>query len=290
MIQTALEKTLLAYARSFPIRKGKVRLINALWPYLGGGVMRLATLRHGGYRVKCDLRETLQRQFYFFGTYFVEEEILAHWDRFARTSNVIFDLGANAGIYSLAAAAAASSHVRVHAFEPTPEIAFGLRDTVVANDLSPNIVVHEIAVSERSGAATLIRCRGGADESNGGMNFIIEGADDGADRVGTISIDAFCEVRAIDRIDLLKMDIQGHEAAALRGAERMLSEGRIQTIFLELNWAAPGSPSSAQDCIDLLSDAGYKFAAPNGDLLWSPSGPWLKSCADIIATRLDVLS
>lgn len=285
MRPTVLETTLLSYARGFPLRKGKIRLVNALWPYMGGGFMRSATLRHGGYRIKCDLREILQRQFYFFGTYFVEEELLAHWDRFASTSSVVFDIGANAGIYSLAAAAAAGSQVQVHAFEPTPEIASGLSDTIAENGLSANIFVHQLAVSEQAGTATLMRFRGGGDNSNGGMNFIVEGADADAESVGTISIDEFCETQGIEHIDLLKMDIQGHEASALRGARRMLSGGRIGTIFLELNWAPPGEWSSAQECVDLLSDAGYAFAAPSGDLCWRSSGPWLRSCVDIVAAK-----
>lgn len=288
MIQSFLDRLLIAYARRFPVRRGKIRLVNALWPLTGGGAVRSATLVHGGYTIKCDLREVLQRQFYFFGTYFVEEEILAQWDRLARTSNVIFDIGANAGIYSLAAAAV-NPQIQVHAFEPTPEIARGLRETIAANGLASNILVHELAVSERSGTAALMRYRGG-DDTNGGMNFIVEWTDAGTESVGTVSIDEFCEAQAIDRIDLLKMDIQGHEASALRGAGRMLSEGRVGTIFLELNWAEPGEPSSAQECIDLLSDAGYQFAAPSGSLSWSSAGAWLRSCADIIATRPGVQS
>lgn len=288
MTQSVLETLLLAYARGFPVRKGKIRLVNALWPRLGGGVMRSAKLIHGGYTVKCDLREVLQRQFYFFGTYFVEEEILAQWDRFARGSRVIFDVGANAGIYSLAAVAV-NPQVQVHAFEPTPEIARGLRETIAENRLGSNISVHELAVSERTGRAALMRYRG-SDDTNGGMNFIVEQSDASAESVGTTSIDEFCDAQGIEMIDLLKMDIQGHEASALRGAERMLSEGRIGTIFLELNWGPPGEPSSAQECIDLLSNAGYKFAAPSGALSWSAAGPWLRSCADIIATRAGVQS
>lgn len=290
MSHTILEAALLAYARGFPFRKGKIRLVNTLWRYMGGGVMRSAILRHGGYRIKCDLRELLQRQFYFFGTYLVEEDILAHWDRFASTANVVFDIGANVGIYSLAAAASASPQVRVHAFEPTPEIASGLMETVSENGLSSNIFVHQLAVSDRPGTAMLMRCRGGGDHSNGGMNFIVESADAGAERVDTISIDAFCEEQGIEHIDLLKMDIQGHEAPALRGARRMLLEGRVGTIFIELNWAAPGEWSSAQECIDLLSDAGYIFADPGSDLSWRPSGPWLRACVDIVATRLEASS
>ena len=100
----------------------------------------------------------LQRQFYFFGTYFLEEQILDCWTKAARGAEVIFDVGANSGIYSLAALASQPNAV-VHAFEPTPEIAGRLRQTGQLNHLS-NLIVHEVAVMSHSGRAILRRFRG----------------------------------------------------------------------------------------------------------------------------------
>ena len=65
----------------------------------------MATLKHGGFKMSCDLSEMLQRQFYFFGTYFLEEDILSCWETAAKGAKVVLDVGANAGIYSLAALA-----------------------------------------------------------------------------------------------------------------------------------------------------------------------------------------
>ena len=79
----------------------------------------------------CDLGEMLQRQFYFFGTYFLEEDILRCWEAAAKGAKVVLDVGANAGIYSLAALAA-QPDVTVYAFEPTPRncsSAAGKRET-----------------------------------------------------------------------------------------------------------------------------------------------------------------
>jgi hypothetical protein len=118
---STFERLLLFYARRFPMRRGKLRVINSLWRAAVGGqkTRRLATLKHGGLTMSCDLSEMLQRQFYFFGTYFVEEDILACWEHAANGARVIFDVGANAGIFSLAALAV-QPDATVHAFEPTP--------------------------------------------------------------------------------------------------------------------------------------------------------------------------
>src|SRR5207302_10906633 len=142
---SVLEKVLIMYARRFPIRRGKLRVINSLWREAIGdqGTCRMAVLNHGRFKMPCDVTEMLQRQFYFFGTYFLEEDILACWEASAREANVILDVGANSGIYSLAALAI-QPNAFVHAFEPTPEIAARLRATAKLNGLG-NLYVHEMA-------------------------------------------------------------------------------------------------------------------------------------------------
>ena len=110
----------------------------------------------------CDLGEMLQRQFYFFGTYFLEEDILSCWEAAAKGAKLILDVGANAGIYSLAALAI-QPHATVHAFEPTAEIAARLRATAMLNGLD-HLNVHEAAVLNKNGQAALT-ARGASSDS-----------------------------------------------------------------------------------------------------------------------------
>jgi FkbM family methyltransferase len=286
MPSPALENLLILYARHFPLRRGKLRIVDALWRTAIGerDTRRLAHLNHGGFRMECDVSEILQRQFYFFGTYFLEDALLACWERAARNAAVVFDIGANAGIYSLAAAAA-QPHATIHAFEPTPEIAERLRKTVAANGLH-RVHVHEVAVSAQSGSANLVRFRGELG-TNGGMNYITTTpADPELASIRTVSLDDFCAEHAVDRIDLLKMDIQGHEPRALEGAAGLLSSGSIGTIFTELNWAAKGvadCPASA--AVRILDDAGYRFSEPGPQLQWRKSGSWMRALSDVLARR-----
>jgi FkbM family methyltransferase len=286
MTPSLLERMLIAYARKFPIQRGKVRLINQFWRSAAGtDTQRTASLVYGDYRIPANLAEMLQRQFYFFGTYFLERKILAHWQGFAQSAKVVFDVGANAGIYSFAAAAA-NGDAQIHAFEPTPEIATRLRAGVEANGLS-QLHVHEAAVSSQSGSAQLKRWSGEGEGANEGMNFISGSSDiQDSETVATVSLDDCCQRAGIKQIDLMKMDIQGHEAAALRGAHRILSEGALHVLFLELNWGAtPQDPSAARDCIEILSAAGFRFAVPGPRLVWRDAGPWLWPVSDIIAKR-----
>jgi FkbM family methyltransferase len=284
-----LERALIAYARSFPLRKGKLRVIDRLWRAAAGsrGTARLAHLRYGRLKMPCDLTETLQRQFYFFGTYFVEEQILDCWTKAAEQAQVIFDIGANSGIYSLAALSSQPNAV-VHAFEPTPEIAARLQKTAQLNHLN-NLLVHELAVMSHSGQAILRRYRGDFG-TNEGMNYICgETGELAAERVQTVCLDEFCREHRIDRIDLLKLDIQGNEHSVLQGAEGLVKRGQLGTIFMELNWADKiGAGCPATESIRLLAEGGYRFASPADCHNWRPAGNWLRGRSDIIACRFEV--
>lgn len=287
MQPSAFENALVYYARHFPIRRGKFRVINLLWRTAarGHGTRRLTSLKHGGLKMSCDLSEDLQRQFYFFGTYFLEEDILECWKNEARGAKMIFDVGANAGIFSLAALAV-QHDATVHAFEPTPEIASRLRDTAAMNRLD-GLHVHEVAVYSENGIAALRRFRGETG-TNEGMNYITTAARDaGAELVQTVGLDRFCADHAIDRIDLLKLDIQGNEHKALEGAAQMLSTGQVGTVFIELNWAqqAIGAVCPATEAIRLLEKTGYWFSRPGRRLHWEKSGEWMGTMSDIVARK-----
>lgn len=283
MQPSVFERLLVAYARYFPVRRGKMRVIDACWTGANGrrSTNRLATLKYGGLKMKCDVSEMLQRQFYFFGTYLMSEGLIDCWSNEARGARIVLDVGANAGIFSLAALAAEPA-TTVHAFEPTPEIAAGLRETATLNGLD-RLYVHQAAVSSVSGHATLRRFRGEFG-TNQGMNFITDG-DSGGEIVATVCLDRFCVDQGIDRIDLLKLDIQGNEHQALAGAADLLSRGRIGMIFTELNWAADPETCPARASIRLLENADYVFSRPGRRLHWERAGDWMLTLSDIVARR-----
>jgi FkbM family methyltransferase len=282
-MSSLFEELLILYARRFPVRRGKLRIVDALWRATTGrnGSHRFAILKYGGFKVQCDLNQMLQRQFYFFGTYLLEENVLRCWMDAAADAKVVFDVGANAGIYSLAALATQPS-AAVHAFEPTPEIAVQLRADAQLNGLN-RLHVHEAAVFKSDGYATLKRCRGQL-ESNEGMNFISTDMNGPGERVKTISLDRFCQEHSIQHVDLIKLDVQGQEHSVLQGAQQLIKSRRLQTIFMELNWSRQQhGPCPASDSIQLLDRAGYWFSKPGKRLDWEKAGDWLHSLSDVVA-------
>lgn len=250
-------RALKAYMVHFPVTKGKGRLLSLLWkPLSSGQYIRETTLRQADVKLCCDLTMTLQRHLYFFGGY--ETENCAYWMTLARRARTVFDIGANVGLYSLLAAAA-NPHCRIHAFEPTSEVVDILMANIRLNKF-PNILVRPVAVGAISGDGFLHR-RSGTDGCSEGMNFVTPARREDSDvPVAMLSLDDYCRDNGIERIDLMKLDIEGGEHDALMGAQRLLEEKAIDCLFLELvEWAAERSGHTTGEVKSLLVDAGYQI-------------------------------
>jgi FkbM family methyltransferase len=85
----------------------------------------------------------------------------------------------------------------------------------------------ELRLTSHSGAHSLLEV--------GDMRFYDEPVDIlPPERIETVTLDRLCEDRGIDILDVLKMDIQGGELMALKGAKTMLARGAIRLIVLEV--------------------------------------------------------
>jgi FkbM family methyltransferase len=245
------------YFRYFPMRRGKERLLQWLWkPLSFGCYRRITTLKDIPVEVECDLTQWIQRHLYFFGEY--EPGEVAFWSRLSRKAAMIFDVGANVGIYSLSAAVN-NQHAMIHAFEPTPEVFATLQANLRRNHCD-GVTTHNMAVGKTTGAVFLHRCRG-VDGANEGMNYVSDVRERDSDiEIRRVSLDDFCDQQGIQEIDLVKMDIEGNELQALQGAQNLLARKRINTLFLEINdWALARANSKPADVIELLDRADYQL-------------------------------
>lgn len=143
-------------------------------------------------------------------------------------------------------------------------------------------------MSNRDGQAILRRFRGELG-TNEGMNYICSDTGDwDGERIPTVCLDKFCERRGITHIDLLKLDVQGHEHSVLQGAEGLIKFGRVKIIFMELNWARHmGARCPATESVQLLAQAGYHFAAPDDCAKWRQAGSWLQNLDDVMVRRFE---
>ncbi len=148
-----------------------------------------------------------------------------------RPGMTFIDIGANIGYYTLLGAEAVGPNGQVIAFEPDPHNLHVLKKNLALNHCT-NVVVEARAVSDRSGPLELFLSR----ELFGDHKSYRERGTGREARpsipIESVSLDEYVEGRAL-RVDVIKMDIQGAEPAALRGMERTLAGNRDIILVME---------------------------------------------------------
>jgi FkbM family methyltransferase len=140
------------------------------------------------------------------------------------SDGTFLDVGGHVGLVSFAIAVARPD-VTIHAFEPNPMNASAWRRNQVLNG-STSAHLTEAGVSDKDGSMGFSLL---GDSASGAMREV------GGDLVPVVTLDSYCNTYDIQRIDVLKIDVQGHEEAVLRGAHGLLSSGAIATIVCEVN-------------------------------------------------------
>ncbi len=181
---------------------------------------------------------------------------LASW---VRPGTVALDVGANRGIWSW--------HMRrlgahVHAFEPNPKLARQLRAAL------PEVSVHACALSDREGEAELrfpvvrgVVYDGWATVET--ANRFATLATEGERRV-PIRLRRLDEFR-LARVDFVKIDVEGHELAVLRGGEETLRRCRPILLFEADDRHRPGTVAA---CRTWLAGLGYRVTPATSPGMW----------------------
>ncbi|MDP3069245.1 MAG: FkbM family methyltransferase [Opitutaceae bacterium] len=173
---------------------------------------------------------------------------------------VAIDGGANRGDYSraiFAAARAAGLAAEVHAFEPAPACVAALRSAFGA-EKGFHLVPH--ALSDRAGEATLHDGREGSSQASLVPRAEHAGGSAAAITVPLARLDDYLGAQGITRVDLLKLDVEGHELAALRGLGDRLRPGEVDAIQFEYGGAALDAGTTLRDLYRLLEARGYVLA------------------------------
>jgi FkbM family methyltransferase len=169
--------------------------------------------------------------------------------RFAAQRVTVLDIGANVGDYAKEVVAEFGGQASVWALEPAPSTCEMLRRSV--RDLE-NVRVRNVGVSDQAQRAKLFTRAPGAKVAS-----LYEDHWDQGDRhelVELTTIDEFCAREGLDYVHLLKLDIEGHELAALAGAKRMLTDHRIEVVQFEFGTGNLASRTYLRDFYDILVD------------------------------------
>lgn len=189
--------------------------------------MRVVRLGRGA-RLEVDLSSAMGREVYYFGS--TGSEVAGLLRRVLRSGMTFVDAGANMGEFTVRAAGRVGPLGRVVALEASPATADHLRRNVGLNRLE-NVRVVEAAVFEHDGPQTFHLGRGpdsgssslSTPHDHSGESITVEG----------ISLDALARREAIDRVDCIKLDVEGAELPALRGAVGLLGGASPPLVVLE---------------------------------------------------------
>ncbi|MDP4261655.1 MAG: FkbM family methyltransferase [Bacteroidota bacterium] len=165
-------------------------------------------MKHYGYQVENEM-------FWVGLTNGWEKESLKLWLKLCTKSEVIFDLGANTGIYSLVAKTIAPD-AKVFAFEPVKRIYKKLRENIDLNGY--DVVAVEKAVSDKDGTAVIY------DTSTEHIyavtvNKNLSSPDEKVveTTIETVTLDSFIRENNLKKVDLMKIDVETHEPEVLAG-------------------------------------------------------------------------
>lgn len=136
------------------------------------------------------------------------------------------DIGANRGIYSYWMSHAVGDQGRVYAFEPQPELHQELEKLIQTFKLQ-NVSQVELALSSAKGVLPLSR----PESMSGSASLDWSGEGWNRIEVAVSTVDDFLNEAAASRVSFIKCDIEGHEEAAFRGAQKTLERDAPVLLF-----------------------------------------------------------
>lgn len=203
-----------------------------------------------GARLLVDLRDANARMYFFRGVF--EPEFFAIAAPFVGDGATVFDVGANFGFCTFGLMAAPRlRRLKCHLFEANGELCTLLRRSAAMNPAHDVMVNHGCVTNQRGISRLTVT------PHDWGSSFI---TNHGTHSVPNIRLDDYCGQHGITAVDFTKIDIEGHEPAALRGAEDVLRRGVLKVIYLEVSGTAlqrQGFPPG-ESC-ELLKRSGYRL-------------------------------
>lgn len=166
-----------------------------------------------GLRFKIDLGDRLGCDFYY--GYYQELFDSLLWLSLVEEGDVVFDIGANFGYYTIMAARAVGLGGCVHAFEPNQKAYDLLRDNVSLNDVQNSVKCYFTCLGDADGVTDFYLTE---ESSFSGLNAT--GRSNLIDKVQVpiARLDTFVAKNKVTRVAALKIDVEGYEFAVLEGA------------------------------------------------------------------------
>lgn len=226
-------------------------LIYKIADFLTGG--RGLTKTINGFRITFPFR---------YANYFPENYEESNF-RFLRDQvtegDIVLDIGAHIGLFSVAASTQVKPKGKVYAFEPAEETIPLLAKTVFLNQATDTISIIQAAVGEKSGTTTFYV----SDIKGDNSNSLISYKDDRklfAKEVTLYSIDEFIKLYKLKNLRFIKLDVEGAELDALKGASETLKNMRPACIVAIHPEPILAKGDTLEDIYDLIIEQRYQIS------------------------------
>ena len=202
-----------------------------------------------------DLSEEMCHGYFYNGGIGHERYTVALFKKFLQPGDAFIDVGANVGYFTRLAGKLVGQEGTVHAFEPMAKANRLLKENV--SDLQC-VTLHDVAVSNEEGVGSFsIRKKG--DRSSLMASSSVE-------KQIQVQLDTLDNtLKGEDRVDMIKIDVEGHELEVLQGAMTIIKEHRPLLYFEHLSQYAGSRGLSIGDYASLLNEHGYTLSWINPD-------------------------
>ena len=184
-----------------------------------------------------------------------EPDVWRHVMGEARVGDVVADVGSNIGLYAIALAKRVGDTGKVHAFEPDPVNFRALDRHCHLNQVTARVVPYQVAVARTDGRVAFEAGRGSESHiSSGALVSEVDGV-----RLDTVF--------SGNRLDILKIDVEGFEEEVLKGASELLSDRARgpRIIYVEVHpFAWEEVRTTSETLLTLLTDYGYRVQDLSG--------------------------
>lgn len=219
-----------------------------------------------------DRSDRIGSLFFWFGSHHRHQISLAK--KLLPEAGVFVDVGANVGEFSVSLALA-KPKARILAVEPNEPIRSNLQKNLQVNSIS-NVVVCPLALGDVRAKQTLYQCNDSALTS-----FVpFTGQHIASDEIDVCTLDELTRTEGLERLDLLKIDVEGYELKVLKGAMTCLERFRPNLILEVNSITSKAAGFDVSDLFELLRSHRYRF------LVWRKKR-WIES-GDETPTQEDI--
>jgi FkbM family methyltransferase len=238
-----------AFGRRVPLR-GPARLLFSSYARMRYQPQRsvVRSTTKAGDVFDADLSSTLEWQLWAFGCY--EPHFAELFSLLMQPGDRCVDVGANVGVHTVRLAKLVGQHGKVIAIEPDPEVIRRAQRNVALNGLETVRLINA-AASDQPGEMQLYRpspCDTNRARASLLHHPYLTGA---ATIVPVVTLDEVC---ADERISLIKIDVEGHESAVVRGATATIARDKPSIVF---EYAPELLESPEQSPFRWLAEQGY---------------------------------